>query len=63
MIAHYLFDCMMWSHKQWSMGKKLGCNVKFLAYIFNNQRGVAELLKYRRTECFKNTFSEVDPTI
>jgi hypothetical protein len=45
------------------MVKELGWNTKSLAYILSKQKGIVKLLKYvGRTERFKNTYGEVDPS-
>jgi hypothetical protein len=62
-VHHYLFECLTWRHKRWNMGKKLGKTAKSLSYILSSKKGVEELLKFvGRTEQFKNTFGDVDPT-
>jgi ribonuclease HI len=61
---HYLFDCPTWRHKRWSMGKKLGKNAKSMEHILSKEKGIKEVLKYvGRTERFKYSNSEVDPTL
>jgi hypothetical protein len=62
-MHHYLFDCSTWKYERWDMGKTLGRNAKLMEYILSNEKGIKKLLKFvRRTERFKHTNGEVDPT-
>jgi hypothetical protein len=46
------------------MGKKLGRNAKSMEYILSKEKGIEEVLKcVGRTERFKHSNSEVNPTL
>jgi hypothetical protein len=45
------------------MGKQLGWNTKSMVHILGKEKGIEEVLKYMgRTEQFKSSNGEVDPT-